>query len=214
MQASLWQRRLRTLAQNISGHDPLLSLRRIPRACTGVRRRFADRADYVRLAAQSQLQAGLIASSASQRAVVEADASETPRSTTSRCSSAREKRESGTPRSRRLAGDRFHLRDLIRGKTVRTTRTLPVLKPCQPVLKEAFPPASNHLRRRLEPSRDLGVTQPIGVEHHFRPLHHLERRSDRRAGPPARSRSSAAPSSSGTCVARSTSSPCRSSGPS
>jgi hypothetical protein len=58
----------------------------------------------------------LIASSASQRQIVDADASVTPRSMTNRYS-VREKRPSGRPvRGRQLARDRLDLGELLRGK--------------------------------------------------------------------------------------------------
>src|SRR5213592_1367676 len=120
---------------------------------------------------------GFSASSASQRAIVEADASQTPRSITSRCSSAREKRESGTPCLRGNSHAIAFTRAICSGgKTARATRTLPIVEPDQPLLEEALPPAPNHLRRRLQPPRDLGVALPLGgVQDHLRPLHHLVR---------------------------------------
>src|SRR5207249_11562717 len=75
---------------------------------------------------------GLIASSASQRPIVEADASLTARSTTKRCSSAREKRDSGTPC--RLGSS--HAIALTwatssGGKTTRAARAGSILKPTE-----------------------------------------------------------------------------------
>src|SRR6266540_3334700 len=120
---------------------------------------------------------GLIASSASQRAIVEADASQIPRSTTSRCSSAREKRESGTPcvcgSSQAIA---FTWAISSGGKTARTTRPRPILEPRKPLVVEASSPASDDLRRRLQPPSDLHVRQALcGVEDHLRPLHDFVR---------------------------------------
>jgi hypothetical protein len=120
---------------------------------------------------------GLSASSRSQRAIVEADASQKPRSITSRCSSAREKRDSGRPcclgSAQAIA---FTSAICSGGKTARAARALSILEPGQPLLEETLPPAPNHLRRRLEPPRDFGIAQPVGaVQDHLRPLHHLVR---------------------------------------
>src|SRR5439155_9909423 len=117
------------------------------------------------------------ASSCSQRQIVEADASLRPRSTTSLCSSVREKRPSGSPC---VAGSSqasaFTSATCSGGKTARAARTLEVLKTCQPLLEEAFPPASDHPCRRLQPARDLDVALSLGrVQHDLRPHHHLVR---------------------------------------
>src|SRR5712692_285659 len=106
---------------------------------------------------------GLSASSASQRAIVEAEASLTPRSTTSRCSSAREKRDKGRPCSRGSPqAIAFTRVTSSGGKTTRPARALAIFEPGQPLLKEPFPPAPDHLGRRLQPPRDLGVALPVG----------------------------------------------------
>src|SRR4051812_8163162 len=120
---------------------------------------------------------GLIASSASQRQIVAADASVTPRSTTSRCSSVREKRPSGRPC---VAGNSQAIAltsaTCSGGKTARATRTRLVLQPLKAPLGESSPPAPDQTRRRVEPRRDLRVGHTIrGVEHDPRPLHLLER---------------------------------------
>jgi hypothetical protein len=114
----------------------------------------------------------LSASSASQRAIVEADASQTPRSTTSRCSSAREKRESGTPCVRGNAqAIAFTSAICSGGKTARAARPRSILEPCKPLIVEASSPASDDLRRRLQPTGDLDVRQPLSrVQDHLRPL--------------------------------------------
>jgi hypothetical protein len=88
-----------------------------------------------------------------------------------------EKRESGTPcvrgNSQAIA---FTWATCSGGKTAGTARALPIVEPRQPLLEEALPPAPDHLRRRLQPARNLGVAQPLGgVQDHFRSLHHLER---------------------------------------
>src|ERR671922_780355 len=120
---------------------------------------------------------GLIASSASQRQIVEAEASVTPRSITSRCSSAREKRPSGTPwvtgSSQAIA---LTWATCSGGKTARATRARLVDEPPETIGGESSSPAPDTARRGVEPARDLGVGHPSrGVEHDPRPLHVLER---------------------------------------
>ena len=118
-----------------------------------------------------------MASSASQRAIVEAEASQTPRSTTSRWSSAREKRESGTPCSRGSAQAIALTRvSSSGGKTARAARPRSILEPHKPLIVEASSPASDDLRRRLQPAGDLHVRCPLGrVQDHLRPLDDLVR---------------------------------------
>src|SRR5712691_2313057 len=101
---------------------------------------------------------GLSASSASQRAIVEADASQTPRSITSRCSSAREKRESGTP-SLRGSEQAIAFTSAIcsGGKTARTSSAGAVIEPGQPLLEETLPPHRDRPQRAVEAARDLRV---------------------------------------------------------
>src|SRR3954465_1305242 len=120
---------------------------------------------------------GLIASSCSQRQIVVADASVTPRSITSRCSSVREKRPSGRPcvtgSSHAIA---LTSATCCGGKTARTTRARLVLEPVQAISKEAPSPLTDDPRRRVYPRRDLGVKQPVGgVQHDPRPLDFLPR---------------------------------------
>src|SRR5439155_12642637 len=117
------------------------------------------------------------ASSRSQRAIVAADAAQTPRSITKRCSSAREKRDSGRPCSLGSAqATAFTAAICSGGKTARAARALPVIEPGHALLEEALPPASDHLGRRLQPARDLGIATPFGrVQDHLRPLHLLVR---------------------------------------
>jgi hypothetical protein len=117
--------------------------------------------------------------------MVEAEASVTPRSTTSRCSSAREKRESGRPCSRGSSqATAFTCATSSGGKTARATRPRSILEPLEPLVVEASSPAGDDLRRRLQPAGDLHVRQPLGrVQDHLRPLHDLVRQ--RVAGDPA-----------------------------
>ena len=120
---------------------------------------------------------GFKASSCSQRQIVEAEAPLTPRSITSRCSSVREKRESGSPW---LTGSP-HASALTSatcsgGKTARAARALSILESGQPLLEEPLPPTTNDLRHRLQPPRDLRVALTVGrVQDHLRPHHHLVR---------------------------------------
>ena len=100
-----------------------------------------------------------------------------PRSMTSRCSSARENRDTGSPC---VAGSSqasaFTSATCSGGKTTRAARALPILQAGQPLLEEPLPPATDHLRRRLQPPRDLGVALTLGrVQDHLRPHHHLVR---------------------------------------
>ena len=118
---------------------------------------------------------GRIASSESQRAIVDADASQTARSITSRCSSAREKRDSGTPRSRGTSqAIALTCATCCGGKTARATRPRSILKTVNPLAGEATSPPPDDLGRAIEPRRDLDVAQPVGrVERQLGPLHHL-----------------------------------------
>jgi hypothetical protein len=118
----------------------------------------------------------LIASSCSQRQIVDADASVTPRSITNRCSSVREKRPNGQPcvagNSRAIA---FTSATCSGGKTARATRARLVLQPLKTVLGEPSSPTPDQPRRSIQPCGDLGVMQTIsGIEHDPRPLHLLE----------------------------------------
>ena len=116
---------------------------------------------------------GLSASSASQRAIVAAEASLTPRSTTSRCSSAREKRESGMPCSRGSSqATAFTRATSSGGKTARAARALQVLESFEPLVAETSSPASHRLPRHPQPLADLDVRPALGrQEHQPRPLH-------------------------------------------
>jgi hypothetical protein len=128
---------------------------------------------------------GLIASSCSQRQIVCAEASLTPRSITSRCSSTREKRAGGRP----CDSGNSHAIALTSatcsgGKTTRSTRPRLVAQPRQPMLGESSPPTTNQPRRAIQPGRDLGVVQPLGrVEHDPRALHIPEGQLLRPCGP-------------------------------
>src|SRR4051812_17558963 len=106
---------------------------------------------------------GFKASSCSQRQIVEAEASLMLRSTTSLCSSVREKRPSGSPY---LAGSSqasaFTSAICSGGKTARATRALPVIEAGQPILEKPLAPAAHDFRCRLQPARDLGIALPLG----------------------------------------------------
>ena len=100
-----------------------------------------------------------------------------PRSITSRCSSVRLKRESGSPwttgNSHAIA---LTSATCSGGKTARAARALSILESGQPLLEEPLPPTTNDLRRRLQPPRDLRVALTVGrVQDHLRPHHHLVR---------------------------------------
>jgi hypothetical protein len=115
----------------------------------------------------------LIASSESQRQIVEADASQTARSTTSRCSSVRVKRDSGRPW---VAGSSQAIAltsaTSCGGKTARATRARPVAESPQAILEEAPAPLADDPSGGVEANGDLGVREPIGrIEHDPRPLH-------------------------------------------
>lgn len=116
---------------------------------------------------------GLSASAASQRAIVASEASVTARSMTSRCSSAREKRDSGTPCSR----GRSHAIALTSatccgGKTARAARALEIFKSVQAPLAKASSPAPNRLAAHPKPLADLGVGPALGGQQHEPgPLH-------------------------------------------
>src|SRR4051795_12151971 len=120
---------------------------------------------------------GLIASSRSQRQIVVADASVTPRSMTSRCSSVREKRPSGSPC---VAGNSHAIAltsaTCCGGKTARATRARLVLKPIQPIVEEAPSPLPHDPGGRIQPRGDLGIGNTRGgVQHDPRPLNLLPR---------------------------------------
>src|SRR6266446_2084080 len=121
---------------------------------------------------------GLSASSLSQRAIVEADASPAPRSITSRCSSAREKRDSGRPCSRG-SEQAIAFTSAIRsgGKTARTTRALSIAETVEPLLEETLPPQRHRPQRTVETARDLRVRRALGgKQHDLRPQHLAMRR--------------------------------------
>src|SRR4051794_33974129 len=135
-------------------------------ANSGSRRKIHDRVCH-----------GLIASSRSQRQIVVADASVTPRSMTSRCSSVREKRPSGSPC---VAGNSHAIAltsaTCCGGKTARATRARLVLKPIQPIVEEAPSPLPHDPGGRIQPRGDLGIGNTRGgVQHDPRPLNLLPR---------------------------------------
>jgi hypothetical protein len=86
-----------------------------------------------------------------RRPIVAAEAAQTPRSTTSRCSSAREKRESGRPCSRgNSQAIAFTRATSSGGKTQRTPRPWTIAKTLQPLLEEAFPPQRHRPQRAAQ----------------------------------------------------------------
>jgi len=101
----------------------------------------------------------------------------TPRSITSRCSSVRENRLSGSP----CASGSSHAIALTSatccgGKTARATRALLVLQPIQALLGEPSSPLPDNPRRRIQSRRDLGVVCSLGgIEHDPRALDVTER---------------------------------------
>ena len=116
---------------------------------------------------------GLSASSCSQRQIVEAEASVTPRSTTSRCSSVREKRDSGSPyvtgSSQAIA---FTSATCSGGKTPRAARARLVLESLETALAKPRSPAADDLRVAVEAGSDLLVLRALGgIEDHPRTLH-------------------------------------------
>src|SRR4051794_34060100 len=120
---------------------------------------------------------GLIASSCSQRQIVDADASVTPRSITSRCSSVRENRPSGRPcvtgSSHAIA---LTSATCCGGKTARATRARLVLQTIQAIVEEPPSPLADDPGRRVQSGCDLGVMQPLGgIEHDPRALDFLPR---------------------------------------
>jgi hypothetical protein len=115
----------------------------------------------------------LIASSASQRPIVDADASLIACSTTNRCSSDRLKRHSGTP----WALGSSHAIALTwatssGGKTARTTRPRSILKTLDALSRELFSPARDAIGGHIEARGDLAIGVPLGrQQHQLRPHH-------------------------------------------
>jgi hypothetical protein len=114
----------------------------------------------------------LIASSCSQRQIVVAEASVTPRSITRRCSSVRVNRPSGRPwvagTSQAIA---LTSATCSGGETARAPRALLVDEPGEPLFAESSPPLADALGRAVESLGDLGVGEALGrVEDHPRPL--------------------------------------------
>jgi hypothetical protein len=106
-------------------------------------------------------------SSSSQRAIVAAEASVKPRSMTSRCSSAREKRESGTPCARGSSqATAFTWAISSGGKTPRAAGALQILDSLDALLAEAFSPAPDGLAAHLQALSDLGVGLTFGCHQH------------------------------------------------
>jgi len=110
---------------------------------------------------------GLIASRESQRPIVEADASETPRSTTNRCSSDLLKHDSGTPwalgNSHAIA---FTSATSSGGKTARATRPRSILKTPKSLLAEASSPVPDAIGRHVDARGDLAIRVALGRQQH------------------------------------------------
>jgi hypothetical protein len=99
-----------------------------------------------------------------------------PRSITSRCSSAREKRDAERPDRAATRTRSPYVRDLLRGETPRSTRPRSILKTIHPLTSEPTSPTPHDLGHAVQPRRDLDVAQPIGgVEHKLGALHDLVR---------------------------------------
>jgi hypothetical protein len=116
---------------------------------------------------------GLIASSASQRPIVDADASLIACSTTKRCSSDRLKRDSGTP----WALGSSHAIALTcatssGGKTARTTRPRSILETLDALSSEPFSPAGDAIGGHIEARGDLEIGEPLGRQQHQLRTHH------------------------------------------
>src|SRR6266542_2726708 len=116
---------------------------------------------------------GLIASSASQRPIVDADASQIACSMTKRCSSDRLKRDSGTPwvlgSSQAIA---LTCAISCGVKAPRATRPRLILQTVKTLFAKSSPPLPDDLRAHLKPRGDLDVGQALGgVEHDLRALH-------------------------------------------
>jgi hypothetical protein len=109
----------------------------------------------------------LIASSASHRPIVDADASLTARSTTKRWISDLLKRESGMPSWRGSShATALTCATSSGGKTTRAARAWSVLQTLQALLSEAFSPTPDDIRIHIQTPTDLDIRLAIsGVEH-------------------------------------------------
>jgi hypothetical protein len=119
----------------------------------------------------------LITSSCNQRQIVDADASVTPRSTTSRCSSTLEKRLSGSSydsgNSHAIA---LTSATCCGGKTTRPTRPRLIAQSFKTMFGKSSSPTPDQTRRRVQPRSDLDVADTLrGIEHDPRTLHILKR---------------------------------------
>ena len=86
--------------------------------------------------------------------------------------------------ARQLARDRFDLRDLLPGKTARSTRPCSILKTVHALALKATSPAPDDLGIAVEPGGDLDVAQSVSrVEHELGALHHLVRQRVARRAP-------------------------------
>jgi len=119
---------------------------------------------------------GLIASSCSQRQIVDADASVTPRSMTRRCSSTREKRDNGSSCVRGNAhAIALTSATCCGGKTTRPTRPRPIAQSLKAMFGKSSSPTPDQARRGIQPPSDLGVRDTLrGVQHDPSALHILE----------------------------------------
>jgi hypothetical protein len=108
-----------------------------------------------------------IASSVSHLPIVDADASQTPRSTTKRCSSERLKRESGTPWS---LGNSHAIAltwaTSSGGKTARAPHPRPIPQTLEALFAESSPPPADSFATQPQPSTNLGVGQAFSGHQH------------------------------------------------
>src|SRR5918996_4289569 len=122
---------------------------------------------------QERWSQGRIASSRSQRTIVECEASQTPRSTTRRWTSAVERRESGEPP---LGGSQATaLTSVIcsGGETARPARARFIREAVEPLLAKASSPAPHRLPADTQPLADLGVGVAVGGHQHELRAQHL-----------------------------------------
>jgi len=92
--------------------------------------------------------------------------------------SAREKRESGSPRVAGSSQASAVTSATCSGrKTTRTARALAILVTGQTLLEEAFPPTADDVARGLQPACDLGIARVVGgVQDHRRHDHVVRQR--------------------------------------
>ena len=121
---------------------------------------------------QERCSQGLSESSLSQRAIVASEASVTASSISCRCSSALEKRDSGTPCARGSShAIAFTSATCSGGKTARAARALEIIKSVQATLAEASSPAPDCLSGHPQSLADLGVGPALrGQQNELGPL--------------------------------------------